>query len=99
MGLTSRELKVRVREHVRDIVSAKDVADVATLRPIPRHFKKFHNCNPKDFKVKGIDKIHIGMRGGNINQRLAQYESKWIWRLNMLQPNGLNENLSFAPLL
>ncbi|KAM4050243.1 uncharacterized protein ACNLHF_014747 isoform 1-T1 [Anomaloglossus baeobatrachus] len=44
VGLTSRELKVRTREHVRDIIAAKQVKleDVDTLKTIPRHFRVHH---------------------------------------------------------
>lgn len=86
VGLTSRELKVRVREHVRDIIAAQDATDLTMLKPIPRHFRKKHNCNPKVLKIRGIDHINCNIRGGNINQRLAQCECKWVWRLKSLQP-------------
>lgn len=99
VGLTSHELKIRVRKHVRDIIAAKDITDFTILKPIPRHFKKRHNCNPKFLKIRGINRVNSNIRGGNIKLRLAQYESKWIWRLKTLQPYGLNENMSFAPFL
>lgn len=59
------------------------------------HFRKKHNCNPKLLKIRGIDRINSNIRGGNINQCLAQCECKWIWSLKMLQPNGLNEFCPF----
>lgn len=99
VGLTSRALKIRVREHVRDIIAAKEALDLTLLKPIPRHFRKKHNCDPKMLKVRGIDCINSNIRGGNTNKRLSQCESKWIWRLKTVQPLGLNENLSFAPFL
>ncbi|CAJ0955116.1 unnamed protein product [Ranitomeya imitator] len=64
VGLTSRPLKIRVREHYRDIMNSKDVADDATLKPVPRHFKRRHNSNAKLLKVIGIDKVYIDQRGG-----------------------------------
>ncbi|XP_077136883.1 uncharacterized protein LOC143793776 [Ranitomeya variabilis] len=39
IGLTSRELRTCVREHVRDICAAKTAADPTLLKTIPRHFR------------------------------------------------------------
>ncbi|CAJ0934826.1 unnamed protein product [Ranitomeya imitator] len=40
IGLTSRELRVRVREHVRDIKAAKEVEFLEDLKPIPETFSE-----------------------------------------------------------
>lgn len=45
VGLTSRELKVRVREHIRDIIAAKNTTDDRDLKPISKHFRLFHNSD------------------------------------------------------
>lgn len=101
VGLTSRKLKVRVREHIHDIERAKDIQpfEVITLKPIARHFWKVHNCNSKVLKVKGIDKLNPDGRGGDLKQKLAQLEARWIMKIDSLQPKGLNEVVSFAPFL
>lgn len=99
IGLTSRKLKIWVCEHCLDIQKAIQVSDAFTLKPLARHYKDFHGSNPKSSKVKGIDKISLGNRGGNLKKTLAQVESKWIFILNTTQPKGLNEVLSFAPFL
>ncbi|CAJ0967399.1 unnamed protein product [Ranitomeya imitator] len=99
IGLTSRELRVRVREHVRDIKAAKEVEALEDLKPIPKHFRKHHNCNPRDLRVWGIEKIHTGIRGGDTKQKLAQRECRWIAVLHTLAPAGLNEQLSFSSFL
>ncbi|XP_056408621.1 uncharacterized protein LOC130313384 isoform X2 [Hyla sarda] len=36
--LTSRELRIRTREHVRDILATKEEDDVTHLKTLPRHF-------------------------------------------------------------
>ncbi|CAJ0940421.1 unnamed protein product [Ranitomeya imitator] len=51
-GLTTRELRVRVREHVRDIGAAKTVTDTSDLKPIPQHFLRHHKCNANLLKVR-----------------------------------------------
>lgn len=58
---------------MRDIIAAKEVMDMTTVKPIPRHFKIL-----RDLKVKVIDRIQIGIRTGNVNKRLAQCDSRWI---------------------
>lgn len=99
VGLTTRELKRRVREHVLSIRSAREGDDILKLKTIPRHFKIHHECNPQGLKVWGIDRILINQRGGNFAKLLAQREAKWIHVLDIVVPHGLNENLSFAPFL
>lgn len=99
IGMTSRELRRRVREHVLGIQSAATESDIQSLKPIPRHFKSRHNCDPTLLRVWGIDQILPNPRGGNIKKILAQKEAQWIFRLDTVQPKGLNENLSFSSFL
>ncbi|CAJ0964199.1 unnamed protein product [Ranitomeya imitator] len=47
IGLTTRELKIRIREHYLDIEKSKAVQDCANLKTLPRHYKKFHNSDPR----------------------------------------------------
>ncbi|CAJ0947977.1 unnamed protein product [Ranitomeya imitator] len=88
VGLTTRSLKLRVREHKKK-----------QHNTLPRHFKTYHNCDPTGLRVIGIDRIISDLRGGNISRRLAQKETRWIWTLRTLQPLGLNESLSYSPFL
>ncbi|CAJ0952190.1 unnamed protein product [Ranitomeya imitator] len=99
VGLTSRPLRLRVREHVRDILNAREVTDMTELKPIPRHFKQIHDCNAKLLKVSGIDKVFINQRGCDWKKILAQLETRWIKKIDCVYPKGLNEKLSFAPFL
>ncbi|CAJ0918423.1 unnamed protein product [Ranitomeya imitator] len=99
IGMTSRPLKIRTREHVRDIINAREASDVMSLKPIPRHFKLAHNCDSSLLRVIGIDRILKDLRGGDVRNKLAQLETQWISRLGSLQPKGLNEVMSFAPFL
>ncbi|CAJ0943749.1 unnamed protein product [Ranitomeya imitator] len=99
IGLTTRTLKNRAREHVRDILAAAKEDNVDSLKTIPRHFKLHHSCDPSGFRIKGIDRLLVDLRGGNLSHLLAQKESRWIRKLQTMQPHGLNETLSFAPFL
>ncbi|CAJ0957654.1 unnamed protein product [Ranitomeya imitator] len=69
------ELRRRVREHVLDIEGAVTEADSYKLKPIPRHFKARHGCDPRGLSVKGIDRVFIGPRGGNWKKMLAEKEA------------------------
>ncbi|CAJ0966088.1 unnamed protein product [Ranitomeya imitator] len=93
------ELKVRTREHVRDILAAKEATGLSSLKTLPRHFRTYHGSKPSGLKVRGIDKIHGGIRGDNIAKILAQRECKWIVILDTLATKGLIEKLSFDPFL
>ncbi|CAJ0927825.1 unnamed protein product [Ranitomeya imitator] len=99
VGLTSRALKISVREHFRDITNAEGIDDLSLLIPVPRHFKSHHNCNAKLLRVIGIDNVYVDQREGNWRKTLAQMEARWISKINSVQPCGLNEVLSFAPFL
>ncbi|CAJ0937721.1 unnamed protein product [Ranitomeya imitator] len=61
VGLTSRALKTRVREHYRDIINAGEADELSLLKPLPRHFKSHHNCNANLLKVTGI-KVFVEKR-------------------------------------
>lgn len=99
VGLTPRELRRRVREHVLSIIKSRNEVDLTRLTPIAKHFKNTHGCDPKGLKVRGIDRILMNNRGGCCKKPVAQCETRWIYTLNTLAPNGLNDHLSFAPFL
>ncbi|XP_075188242.1 uncharacterized protein LOC142261653 [Anomaloglossus baeobatrachus] len=99
VGLTTREFKIRIREHCRDIIKARTIEDESQLKTIPRHFKKEHNCNPHLLKFRGIDTVDLGFRGGDLAKALPRVESRWIFRLESLSPQGLNETMGFGAFL
>ncbi|XP_073508111.1 uncharacterized protein [Phyllobates terribilis] len=99
IGLTTRQLKIRTREHVLDIIASKTQDNIEELKTIPRHFKLEHGSNPKSLKVRGIEHVQFGIRGGDIRKILAQRECKWIYVLGTRAPMGLNEAFSFSPFL
>lgn len=50
-------------------------------------------------KVCGLDSITLWIRGGDPTKLLLQKESKWIFQLGALAPEGLNEELMFIGFL
>lgn len=98
-GLTSRELRRRIREHALGIEAAKQVSSIFELKTIPQHFKEFHGCDYKLLRFKGIDRVLYNKRGGDWKKILAQKEARWIHTLNTVTPNGHNECLSFVLFL
>ncbi|XP_056425064.1 uncharacterized protein LOC130366758 [Hyla sarda] len=50
IGFTTRPVKIRVREHVRDIKAVAAVTNLEDLKPGPRHFQLQHDCDPSSFK-------------------------------------------------
>lgn len=73
--------------------------DLMKLKPIPRHFKRLHNCDASLLQIRGIDVVLQGKRGGDFKTILAQREVVWIVTLDTMTPMGLNEALSFVPFL
>ncbi|XP_077125567.1 uncharacterized protein LOC143782231 isoform X2 [Ranitomeya variabilis] len=70
VGLTSRALKIRVREHHNDIIKAKEVEDTIALKSLARHFKTHHNSNARLLKVIGIDKVYVWIKEEAIRGRI-----------------------------
>ena len=101
VGMTTRALKVRILEHASKIRTASDVPEEEweQLESVPRHFRKFHNCDPTCLRVRGIDRVQLGIRGGDVKGALLRKETKWITLLNTVVPEGLNEYNSFKPFL
>lgn len=55
-----------------------------------RHFKLFHQRNPKSLKFWGIERVTKHWRGGNFIRQLSKRESYWIFETRVLCPEGLN---------
>lgn len=58
-----------------DIRKASEMEDIH-LKTLARHFKRNHGSDPKKLRVKGIDAVTIGKRGGDWKKVLAQIENK-----------------------
>ena len=84
IGRTSRSLAVRVGEHVNNIKNG------FRYHSVSRHFKQYHNKNPKCLKFWGLEKVNRHWRGGNYTRHISQRESFWIFEAKVLTPEGLN---------
>ena len=66
--------------------------------PVAAHFKQMgHSAN--SFRYTGIEHVEKPPRGGDIEKRLLQRETYWIYALNTLSPQGLNEDFDVKPFL
>lgn len=92
IGKTSRELRTRISEHRSKIRSGDERS------PVAAHFKKAgHNVSA--LRYLGVEGIVRQRRGGDLERRLLQRETFWIYSLNTLSPNGLNEDFDIRPFL
>lgn len=92
VGKTTQQLRRRISQHVSTINTGRDT-------PLARHVRFFHDGDSKVLKFWGIVKIKQGPRKGDLNKKLLQEESKWIFRLNSLSPMGLNEGFTFSAFI
>lgn len=67
--------------------------------PMVQHFIE-NKHNTEDFKFIVLEIVTLYQdQGGAIHKRLAQRETFWIYRLQTLQPKGLNTNIDFSAYL
>ena len=87
VGRTTRELKVRINEHVANIIKGYPEHSVS------KHFDLYHNRDPSLLKFYGIDRITKHWRGTDLTKAVSQNETQWIHRLRTMRPLGLNIEL------
>ena len=93
VGQTKRPLKQRISEHKTAIRTGN--MDYA----IAKHYAEANHGSPSSLKFTGIERIEMPTRGGDILKRLAQREMQWIYTLNTMTPNGLNDDFSLKCFL
>lgn len=81
MGRTTRPLYV---EHINNIKKE------FTTHSLSRNFREAHHRDSSVMTFYGIDVIKEHWRGENKRIKVSQNETKWIFLLNFLQPEGLN---------
>lgn len=95
IGKTTRPFKKRLLEHVSSINNAPEwIQNNRKLPPVSRHFLEFHNNSSTGLRAMGLQRISLGIRGGDIDTALLSKESEWIFRMNALGPMGLNESIT-----
>ncbi|KAL7370285.1 hypothetical protein ABVT39_024899 [Epinephelus coioides] len=93
VGQTKRPLKQRISEHKTAIRTGN--MDYA----IAKHYAEANHGSPSSLRFCGIEKITIPTRGGDVLKKLAQREMFWIYILNTMAPNGLNDDFSLKCFL
>lgn len=93
IGQTKRQLKIRISEHKTAIRTKNATYAMA------RHYMEANHGSPASLKFWGIEKISLPPRGGDIVNKLLCREAYWIYTLNTLEPNGLNEELNLSCFL
>lgn len=84
IGQTTRPLSVRIREHIYNIKKR------ITTHNLSAHFLKEHGADPGGLKFWGIEKSWTHWRGSNKLRELSKRQSFWIYKLETLEPKGLN---------
>ncbi|MEE6525510.1 hypothetical protein FKM82_025572 [Ascaphus truei] len=100
IGMTTRELRFRVLEHVRNIKNSdRDCQCGRKLTTVARHFRAKHNSDDSLLKDFAIDQVSLGNRGGDLEHLLLQRKCRWIVKLGTFLSSGMNEYMGFAMFL
>ncbi|OCT59677.1 hypothetical protein XELAEV_18000535mg [Xenopus laevis] len=90
VGKTKRPLKRRIYEHIRDIRNCNLMSSIA------KHIYCSHNGHYSGCYFQEIDRLHGDIRGSDLDNKLLQLETTWIFRLNTYRSEiGLNGHLNF----
>lgn len=92
VGKTIQQLRRRISNHISTINATKDT-------PLSRHVRYIDGGDTRTLSFWGICKMTMGSRRGDLDKRLLQEEARWIFRLESLNSNGLNEGFTFAAFL
>lgn len=83
VGRTTRTLAKRVGEHIDNIKKGFKHHSVSN------HFRLMHK-DPSLLRFWGIDRVRQHWRGTDMTKKVSQIETQWIYRIQFLQPMGLN---------
>ncbi|CAH2324294.1 Hypothetical predicted protein, partial [Pelobates cultripes] len=79
VGKTFRMFKLRIREHVNSVNPTRQIDT-----PISKHLKLHHGGSSEGIRFSGIERVTLGPRGGDLDKKLLQRESFWIYKLKTL---------------
>lgn len=93
VGKTLRALRTRISEHRNNVRTGDE------RNPVAAHFKQAgHNVSA--LRYVGVEKWREKPhRGGDLEKRLLKRETFWIYFLNTMSYNGLNEEFDIKPFL
>lgn len=92
IGQTKRCLKIRISEHKTAIRTGN------TDYAMAKHYLEAQHGSASSLRFVGVEQVTT-TRGGNVPKVLSQREMFWIYELNTMQPQGLNDFSSFKPFL
>lgn len=55
-------------------------------------YAEANHSSASSVKFCGIEKVTMPPRGGDVLKKLAQREMYWLYTLNTMTPNGLNDD-------
>lgn len=93
VGKTKRPFQIRIRDHIKPLYKN------TTTTAINRHIAAQHNSDPHVILFSALEHVPSHARGGSIDNRLLQLETKWIHILHATSFPGLNKHISFKPFL
>ncbi|XP_053544804.1 muscarinic acetylcholine receptor M1 [Bombina bombina] len=84
--MTTRKLRIRLMEHLRNINNAtKDLENGKAITSVASHCLKRYHSRKEELECWGVEKVSLGIRGGDLEMALLKTESKWIYLLNTVQ--------------
>ena len=92
IGKSTRALKTRITEH-RSAIRRKDPSS-----PVAVHFAS-PGHDESSFSYMGIEAVKRPRRGGDLDNLLLKRELFWLFTLNTLEPNGMNQDFCIRPFL
>lgn len=93
VGKTKRPLFCRIRDHVSLISKHKMETSIS------RHVGLHHSYNLKCIGFFSLEHLPPHERGGGIDNKLLQLETRWIYTLQATRSPHLNKGISYKPFL
>ncbi|XP_069609793.1 uncharacterized protein [Ranitomeya imitator] len=97
VGQTTQELRRRTQQHLSSIATARtDRSRGKIITSVAKHFLEVHAGSGASLRVMGLEKVNTSIRGRDPVEDLLCREARWIYELDCLVPQGLNEELLYS---
>ncbi|XP_075448365.1 uncharacterized protein LOC142490239 [Ascaphus truei] len=93
IGRTKRALCIRFLEHRRNIIHG------LKTHSLSRHYELKHNKDPSSLVIMGVEAINSTLLSGDRHKLLNLRETYWIYELNTLSPEGLNDCIDVSTVI